>query len=57
MTRKDEASREKESLEGIIESLVGWTERQRKGSTGIAMIPAGRGKTPPPQTLKKGRKK
>jgi hypothetical protein len=56
LARKDEALGEKESLEGVIESLVGWTERQRKGTTGIAMVP-GRGKTPPPQNLKKGRKK
>jgi hypothetical protein len=56
LARKDEALGEKESLEGVIESLVGWTERQRKGTTGIAMVP-GRGKTPPPQNVKKGRKK
>jgi hypothetical protein len=56
LARKDEAMGEKESLEGVIESLVGWTERQRKGTTGIAMVP-GRGKTPPPQNVKKGRKK
>jgi len=56
LARKDEALGEKESLDGVIESLVGWTERQRKGTTGIAMVP-GRGKTPPPQNLKKGRKK
>ena len=56
LARKDEAVGEKESLEGVIESLVGWTERQRKGTTGIAMVP-GRGKTPPPQNIKKGKKK
>ena len=56
LARKDEALGEKESLDGVIESLVGWTERQRKGTTGIAMVP-GRGKTPPPHNLKKGRKK
>ena len=56
LARKDEAVGEKESLDGVIESLVGWTERQRKGTTGIAMVP-GRGKTPPPQNVKKGRKK
>ena len=58
LARKDEAKGEKESLEGVIESLVGWTERQRKGTTGIAMVP-GRGKTPPPppQNPKKGQKK
>jgi ribosomal protein L29 len=56
LARREEAVGEKESLEGVIESLVGWTERQRKGTTGIAMVP-GRGKTPPPQTVKKGKKK
>jgi len=60
LERRQEAIGEKESLEGVIESLVGWTERQRKGTTGIAMVP-GRGKTPPPsasvQSGKKGRKK
>jgi hypothetical protein len=57
LARREEALGEKESLEGVIESLVGWTERQRKGTTGIAMVP-GRGKTPPPsQNVKKGRKK
>lgn len=57
LARREEAVGEKESLEGVIESLVGWTERQRKGTTGIAMVP-GRGKTPPPQpNVKKGRKK
>ena len=60
LERRQEAMGEKESLEGVIESLVGWTERQRKGTTGIAMVP-GRGKTPPPsaslQSGKKGRKK
>jgi hypothetical protein len=55
--RREEAVSEKESLEGVIESLVGWTERQRKGTTGIAMVPGQRGKTPPPQNVKKGRKK
>jgi hypothetical protein len=61
LERRQEALGEKESLEGVIESLVGWTERQRKGTTGIAMVP-GRGKTPPPgsmaaQSGKKVRKK
>jgi Domain of unknown function (DUF5102) len=56
LARREEAVGEKESLEGVIESLVGWTERQRKGTTGIAMVP-GRGKTPPPQNVKKGKKK
>lgn len=56
LARREEAIGEKESLEGVIESLVGWTERQRKGTTGIAMVP-GRGKTPPPQNMKKGRKR
>ena len=56
LARREEAVGEKESLEGVIESLVGWTERQRKGTTGIAMVP-GRGKTPPPQTVNKGKKK
>ena len=56
LARREEAVGEKESLEGVIESLVGWTERQRKGTTGIAMVP-GRGKTPPPQTVKKKGKK
>jgi len=57
LARREEAVGEKESLEGVIESLVGWTERQRKGTTGIAMVPGQRGKTPPPQNVKKGRKK
>ena len=57
LARREEAVSEKESLEGVIESLVGWTERQRKGTTGIAMVPGQRGKTPPPQSVKKGRKK
>ena len=57
LARREEALSEKESLEGVIESLVGWTERQRKGTTGIAMVPAGRGRTPPPQNVKKGKKK
>lgn len=56
LARRDEAVGEKESLEGVIESLVGWTERQRKGTTGIAQVP-GRGRTPPPQTVKKGKKR
>ena len=56
LARREEAVGEKESLEGVIESLVGWTERQRKGTTGIAMVP-GRGKTPPPQNVKKGWRK
>ena len=57
LARREEAVSEKESLEGVIESLVGWTERQRKGTTGIAMVPGQqRGKTPPPQNVKKGRK-
>jgi Domain of unknown function (DUF5102) len=48
--RREEAQGEKESLEGVIESLVGWTERLRRGTTGIAMVPgrspsnAGQGK-------------
>jgi len=56
LARREEAVSEKESLEGVIESLVGWTERQRKGTTGIAMVP-GRGKTPPPQNTKMGQKR
>jgi Domain of unknown function (DUF5102) len=56
LARRDEAVGEKESLEGVIESLVGYTERQRKGTMGIAMVP-GRGKTPPPTQQKKGKKK
>ena len=55
IARRNEAMGEKESLEGVIESLVGYTERQRKGTMGIAMVP-GRGKTPPPTQIQSGKK-
>jgi hypothetical protein len=52
LARKDEMLGEKR----VKESLVRWTERQRKGTTGIVIV-SGRGKTPPPPNLKKERKK